>query len=106
VANVKKFLHLDSDGQLREQTATDTIQVANGVNALDAINKGQLDSAVGSLTDLITAEAARATQAEAALGDSLTAETAARVAAGRPDRHRDQRPSGCGFGRAGCSYCG
>ena len=81
MANVKKFLHLDSDGQLREQTATDTIQVANGVNALDAINKGQLDSAVGDLTDLINAEAARATQAEAALGDSLTAETAARVAA-------------------------
>ena len=81
MANVKKFLHLDSDGQLREQTATDTIQVANGVNSLDAINKGQLDSAVGSLTDLITAEAARATQAESALGDSLTAETAARVAA-------------------------
>lgn len=81
MADIRKFISLDEQGQLREQTGTDTIQVPNGVNALDAINKGQLDSAVGSLTDLVTAEAARAAQAEAALGDSLTAETAARVAA-------------------------
>lgn len=81
MANVKKFLHLDSDGQLREQTGTDTIQVADGVNALDAVNKGQLDTVSGNLTDLINTEAARAQQAESALGDSITAETAARVAA-------------------------
>lgn len=81
MADIRKFLSLDSSGQLREQTGTDTVQVPNGVNALDAINKGQLDSAVGSLTDLVTTEAARAQQAEAALGDSITAETAARVAA-------------------------
>jgi len=78
--NVKKFLHLDADGQLREQTGSDTIQVANGVNALDAVNKGQLDGVLADMTDLINAEAARATQAEAALGDSITAEAAARVA--------------------------
>lgn len=81
MANVKKFIWLDDSGQMREQTVNETIQVADGVAAADAINKGQLDSAVGSLTDLVNAEAARATQAEAALGDSLTAETAARVAA-------------------------
>ena len=81
MANAKKFLFLDADGQLIEQTANDTIQVANGVQALDAVNKGQLDGAVDDMTDLINAEAARATQAEAALGDSLTAEAAARVAA-------------------------
>lgn len=80
MATVKKFLWLDQDGQLREQTATETIQVADGVNAADAINKGQLDGAVGDLTDLINSEAARAAQAEAALGDSITAEAAARVA--------------------------
>lgn len=78
--NVKKFLHLDADGQLREQTGSDTIQVANGVNALDAVNKSQLDGVLADMTDLINAEAARATQAEAALGDSITAEAAARVA--------------------------
>ncbi len=81
MADVKKFLFLDQDGQMAEQKATDTIQVANGVNALDAVNKGQLDGAVGSLTDLINAEAARAAQAEAALGDSITAEQTARIAA-------------------------
>lgn len=81
MANIKKFLFLDSDGQFREQTANDTLQVANGVASADAVNKGQLDTLSGDLTDLITAEAARATQAEAALGDSLTAETAARIAA-------------------------
>jgi len=80
VANVKKFLFLDSDGQLREQTATDTVQVANGVNSLDAVNKGQLDGVASAATDLINTEAARAAQAEAALGDSITAEAAARVA--------------------------
>lgn len=81
MANVKPFLYLGSDGQLREQTAAETIQVADGVNALDAVNRGQLDTVSGNLTDLINAEAARALQAEAALGDSITAETAARVAA-------------------------
>jgi hypothetical protein len=81
MATVKKFIWLDQDGQMREQTAAETIQVANGVNALDAVNKGQLDGAVGDLTDLINSEAARAAQAEAALGDSLSAETAARIAA-------------------------
>jgi len=81
VANIKKFLFLDSDGQFREQTSNDTLQVANGVASADAVNKGQLDTLSGDLTDLITSEAARAAQAEAALGDSLTAETAARIAA-------------------------
>ena len=81
MANIKKFLHLDSDGQLREQTANDTIQVADGVASADAVNKGQLDTLSGNLTDLINTESTRALQAEAALGDSLTAETAARIAA-------------------------
>ena len=81
MATVKKFIWLDQDGQMREQTVAETIQVADGVSAADAINKGQLDGAVGDLTDLITSEAARAAQAEAALGDSLSAETAARIAA-------------------------
>ncbi len=80
MATVKKFLWLDADGQMREQTANETIQVANGVASADAVNKGQLDSVSADLTDLINAEAARATQAEAALGDSITAEAAARVA--------------------------
>ena len=81
MADTKKFLWLDVDGQLHEQTAAETISVANAVESGHAVNKGQLDSAVGSLTDLVNAEAARATQAEAALGDSLSTETANRVAA-------------------------
>jgi len=80
MATVKKFIWLDADGQMREQTANETIQVANGVASADAVNKGQLDSVSADLTDLINTESTRALQAEAALGDSITAEAAARVA--------------------------
>lgn len=80
MATARNFVWIDAQGQQREQTADDTLNVANGVLSTHAVNKGQLDSVEGTLTDLINTESTRALQAEAALGDALAAETANRVA--------------------------
>lgn len=72
MANVRKFLFFDpTTGVYKEQTATDTIQVANGVESLDAVNKGQLDAAVSSASAALDAEIARAEAAEAALQSAI-----------------------------------
>ena len=88
MANVKKFLFIDSTGQQKEQTALDTLQVADGVNASDVVNKGQLDAVASTAAGAVSAEETRALAAEAALqlaidgvaGD-LTTETSRATAA-------------------------
>jgi hypothetical protein len=67
MANVKKFLFIDSTGQQKEQTALDTLQVADGVNASDVVNKGQLDAVASTASGAVSAEETRALAAEAAL---------------------------------------
>ena len=71
MANVKKFLFIDSTGQQKEQTASDTLQVADGVASADVVNKGQLDAASTAASDAVAAEEARALAAEAALQTSI-----------------------------------
>jgi hypothetical protein len=72
MANVRKFLFFDpATGQYREQTATDTIQIANGVDALDAVNKSQLDAVAAAADAAVEAEEARALAAEAALQSAI-----------------------------------
>jgi hypothetical protein len=71
MANVKKFLFIDSTGQQKEQTALDTLQVADGVNASDVVNKGQLDAVASTASGAVAAEEARALAAEAALQASI-----------------------------------
>lgn len=71
MANVKKFLFIDSTGQQKEQTALDTLQVADGVNASDVVNKGQLDAVASTASGAVAAEEARALAAEAALQSAI-----------------------------------
>ena len=72
MANVKKFLFFDPvTGAYSEQTSTDTIQIANGVNSADAVNKGQLDAVATAASEAVAAEEARALAAEAALQASI-----------------------------------
>lgn len=72
---VRKFVFLDeSTGQYKEQTSSDTISVANGTEALHAVNKSQLDAAASSAASDIAAEQARALAAEAALQAEIDAE--------------------------------
>jgi hypothetical protein len=71
MANVKKFLFIDSTGQQKEQTALDTLQVADGVNASDVVNKGQLDAAALVASDAVATEEARALAAEAVLQSAI-----------------------------------
>lgn len=72
---VRKFVFLDpTTGQYKEQTGSDTIQVANGVDSLDAVNKGQLDAAASTAASAVAAEKARAEAAEAAIASDLAAE--------------------------------
>lgn len=79
---VRKFMFLDpTTGQYKEQTSSDTIQVADGVQSLDAVNKGQLDAAVASASSSASAEQARAEAAEAALQAAIDAEQARAEAA-------------------------
>lgn len=53
----QKFVFLDpATGLYKEQTASDTVQVPNGVNANDAVNKGQLDFVSSNLSMLIDIE--------------------------------------------------
>lgn len=79
---VRKFLFLDSaTGQYKEQTGSDTIQVANGVAALDAVNRGQLDDAITAASSSASAEQARALAAEAVLQAAIDAEEARALAA-------------------------
>ena len=71
MANVKKFLFIDSDGQQKEQTSLDTLQVADGVAASDVVNKGQLDAVASAATSAVSDEEARALAAEAALQSAI-----------------------------------
>jgi hypothetical protein len=79
---VRKFVFLDpSTGQYKEQTGSDTIQVANGVDALDAVNKSQLDAAASTAAGAVAAEQARAEAAEGVIAANLASEISARQAA-------------------------
>jgi hypothetical protein len=72
MANVRKFVFFDpTTGQYKEQTSNDTIQVANGVDALDAVNVSQLDAAAAAAAAAVAAEEARALAAEAALQSAI-----------------------------------
>jgi len=97
---IRKFVFLDpTTGQYKEQTASDSIQVANGVDALDAVNKGQLDAVAAAASSALSAqvtslqaeidaveasvaaEQARAEGAEAALAADIAAEETRALAA-------------------------
>ena len=79
---VRKFLFIDPvTGLYKEQTGSDTIQVADGVQTLDAVNKGQLDAAVAAASSSASAEEARALAAEAVLQSAIDAEAARALAA-------------------------
>ncbi len=72
MATVRKFVFFDpATGQYKEQTGNDTIQVANGVAELDAVNKGQLDTVASDAAAAVAAEEARALAAEAALQTAI-----------------------------------
>lgn len=71
MANVKKFLFIDSTGQQKEQTALDTLQVADGVSASDVVNKGQLDAVASTAAGAVSAEETRALAAEALLQTNI-----------------------------------
>ena len=71
MANVKKFLFIDSTGQQKEQTALDTLQVADGVSASDVVNKGQLDAVASAASSAVSAEETRALAAEALLQSNI-----------------------------------
>jgi len=79
---VRKFVFLDpTTGQYKEQTGSDTIQVANGVDSLDAVNKGQLDAAASTAASAVAAEKARAEAEEGVIAANLASETLNRQAA-------------------------
>ena len=79
---IQKFLYLNpATGELTEQTSVDTIQVADGINALDAVNKGQLDAAISAASSSAATEQARALAAEAVLDGKIAAEKARAEAA-------------------------
>ena len=80
--SVRKFVFLDpTTGQYKEQTGSDTIQVANGVDSLDAVNKSQLDAAASTAASAVAAEQARAEAAEGVIAANLVSETSNRQAA-------------------------
>lgn len=79
---VRKFVFLDEvTGQYKEQTSSDTISVANGTEALHAVNKSQLDAVSSASTAAVAAEQARALAAEAAIQAEVDAEEARAQAA-------------------------
>lgn len=82
MATVRKFLFLDpSTGLYKEQTSADTIQVANGVSSLDAVNKGQLDSVSSAAAAAVAAEQARAEGVESGLQSAIDSENSRAEAA-------------------------
>lgn len=81
MANVQKFLFLGEDGQLKQQTSLDTIQIANGVNSADAVNKGQLDAVEAALESALSTEQAAREAADVALGGRIDTEISDRQAA-------------------------
>ena len=79
---VRKFVFLDeTTGQYKEQTSSDTISVANGTEALHAVNKSQLDAISSASTSAVAAEQARALAAEAAIQAEVDAEESRALAA-------------------------
>lgn len=73
--SVRKFVFLDpTTGQYKEQTGSDTIQVANGVDALDAVNKSQLNAAASVSASAVAAEKARAEAEEGVIAAGLASE--------------------------------
>lgn len=97
---IRKFVFLDpTTGQYKEQTSSDSIQVADGVNAADAVNKGQLDAVASAASSALSsqvaslqaeidaveasvaAEESRAMTAESGLQSAIEAEAAARATA-------------------------
>lgn len=97
---IRKFVFLDpTTGQYKEQTSSDSIQVADGVNAADAVNKGQLDAVASGASSALSAQVAslqaeidaveasvaaeesRAMTAESGLQSAIEAEAAARATA-------------------------
>lgn len=97
---IRKFVFLDpTTGQYKEQTSSDSIQVADGVNAADAVNKGQLDAVASAASSALSAQVAslqteidaveasveaeesRAMTAESGLQSAIEAEAAARATA-------------------------
>ena len=81
MANVQKFLFLGEDGQLKQQTSLDTIQIANGVNSADAVNKGQLDAVESALEAALSSEQSAREAADTALGGRIDTEISDRQAA-------------------------
>jgi len=97
---IRKFVFLDpTTGQYKEQTSSDSIQVADGVDAKDAVNKSQLDAVAsaaasalsGQVSSLqaeidaveaaVAAEQTRAEAAEAGLAADIAAEETRATAA-------------------------
>jgi hypothetical protein len=81
MANVQKFLFLGEDGQLKQQTGLDTIQIADGVNSADAVNKGQLDAVEAALESALSTEQSAREAADVALGGRIDTEISDRQAA-------------------------
>lgn len=81
MANVQQFLFLGEDGQLKQQTGLDTIQIADGVNSADAVNKGQLDAVEAALESALSTEQAAREAADVALGGRIDTEISDRQAA-------------------------
>lgn len=97
---IRKFVFLDpTTGQYKEQTSSDSIQVADGVDSKDAVNKGQLDAVASAASSALSAQVAslqaeidaaeasiaaeesRAMTAESGLQSAIEAEAATRATA-------------------------
>ena len=72
MADVKRFVIIDENGQIVEQTTNMTIEVDAGTTERSVVNKGQLDAVAQAAADALVSEASARSTADTALGDSIS----------------------------------
>ena len=72
MADVKRFVIIDENGQIVEQTNTMTIEVDAGATARSVVNKGQLDGAMEYAAQQLEIERNSRIAQDNAIGDSIS----------------------------------